>query len=166
MGLSISQKPPYPLFLCSFFLCGLGMAYQDAQANVFVANVNNAHRWLGLLHAVYGAGALVSPLIATLIASKTPYWHYFYAAALGLSAINLLGLIWSFQKDTKGNISAKESATQDLKKALSQRTVITLSLFFFLYVGTEVTAGGEYKLSFNPPQMTLKAVVGWEAQLN
>lgn len=119
------------------------MAYQDAQANVFVANVNNAHRWLGLLHSIYGAGALVSPLIATLIASKTPYWHYFYVVALGLAVANFAILNWAFRKDLKGTSSAKESASRDLKKALSQRTVVTLSLFFFLYVGTEVTAGGK-----------------------
>lgn len=120
------------------------MAYQDAQSNVFVANVNNAHRWLGLLHSIYGAGALVAPLVATLIASKTPYWHYFYTVTLGIAAMNFGFLLWTFRNDLKGTALAKESATRDMKKALSQRTVITLSLFFFLYVGTEVTAGGKH----------------------
>ncbi|KAH0612341.1 uncharacterized protein H6S33_010393 [Morchella sextelata] len=135
-------KPPYPVFVCSFFFCGLGLAYQDAQANVFVANVNNAHRWLGLLHSLYGAGALISPLIATLIASKTPYWHYFYVVVLGLAAFNLGLLSWNFRKDLKGTAAARDSASKDLKSALKERSVIILSLFFFLYVGAEVTAGG------------------------
>lgn len=136
-------KPPYPLFVFSFFLLGLGLAYQDAQANVFVANVNNSHRWLGILHALYGAGALFGPLIATTIAARTAHWHYFYLVTLGLAVVNLGLLVWTFRDGLfKGTAAAKESASQDLKKALSQRTVIVLSLFFFLYVGTEVTAGG------------------------
>ncbi|PUU77578.1 major facilitator superfamily domain-containing protein [Tuber borchii] len=136
-------KPPYPLFVFSFFLLGIGLAYQDSQANVFVANVNNSHRWLGILHALYGAGALFGPLIATTIAARTAHWHCFYLVTLGLAVVNLGLLVWTFQDGLfKGTAAAKESASQDLKKALSQRTVIVLSLFFFLYVGTEVTAGG------------------------
>ncbi|PWW72023.1 MFS general substrate transporter [Tuber magnatum] len=136
-------KPPYPLFVFSFFLSGLGLAYQDAQANVFVANVNNSHRWLGILHAIYGAGALLGPLIATTIATRTTHWHYFYLVTLGVAVINLGMLAWTFRRGLfKGVATAKESANRDLKKALSELTVIVLSLFFFLYVGTEVTAGG------------------------
>ncbi|RPB02498.1 MFS general substrate transporter [Choiromyces venosus 120613-1] len=136
-------KPPYPLFVFSFFLSGLGVAYQDAQANVLVANVNNSHRWLGILHALYGAGALFGPLIATTIAARTVHWHYFYLVTLGFGIINLGLLVWTFRVGLfKGTAAAKESATRDLKKALSERTVIILSLFFFLYVGAEVTAGG------------------------
>ncbi|CUS15292.1 unnamed protein product [Tuber aestivum] len=136
-------KPPYPLFVFSFFLSGLGIAYQDAQANVFVANVNNSHRWLGILHAVYGAGALLGPLVATTIAARTTHWHYFYLVTLGFAAINLVLQAWTFRDGLfKGAAAAKESANRDLKKALSERTVIVLSLFFFLYVGTEVTTGG------------------------
>ncbi|KAG0640358.1 major facilitator superfamily domain-containing protein [Tuber brumale] len=136
-------KPPYPLFVFSFFLSGLGIAYQNAQANVLVANVNNSHRWLGILHATFGAGALLGPLIATTITARTVYWHYFYLVTLGFAVVNLGLLAWTFRDGLfKGTAAAKESANRDFKKALSERTVIVLSLFFFLYVGTEITAGG------------------------
>jgi fucose permease len=163
----ISWKPPYPLFVISFFFSGLGVAYQDAQANTMISGVNNAHRWLGLLHAVYGFGALVSPLIATSIAAHTPYWHYYYLITLGLGAINLGLLAYTFRKGLfKSNSdTAVDTASRELKQALSQRSVWILSIFFFLYVGAEVTAGGMSSLPIL--RMNLKPIcqlipkLGW-----
>lgn len=139
----IFWKPPFPLFVAAFFFSGLGVAYQDAQANTFVANMNSAHRWLGLLHALYGAGALVSPLIATSIAAHTPYWNYFYIVLLAFAAIDIGLLAWTFRSSLlKPLARAKDTADKDLKQTLSQRAVWVLSAFFFLYVGCEVTVGG------------------------
>ncbi|KAL7271777.1 hypothetical protein RUND412_005440 [Rhizina undulata] len=136
-------KPPYPLFVISFFFTGLGMAVQDAQANVFCANVKDSHRYLGLLHSLFGAGALVGPLIATSIAAHTAYWNYFYLITLGLSVLNICLLAWTFRVGLfKGTKKARESAGSDFMGALKQPTVLVFSAFFFLYVGAEVTAGG------------------------
>ena len=139
-------KPPYPLFVVSFLFSGMGVAFQDAQANTFVANVNNAHRWLGILHALYGAGALVAPLIATTLAARTPYWHYFYLVMLGVAIVNVGCLAWTFRKDLFKPMSAgvKDTATAELKEALSQRATWAVALFFFFYVGVEVTSGGKW----------------------
>jgi fucose permease len=123
----------------------MGVAYQDAQANTFIANVNDAHRWLGLLHAAYGLGALVAPLIATAIAVNTPYWHYYYLIMLGLGIVNLGLLAWTFREGLFKPVGgSRETASKDLKATLSNRAVWTLAGFFFLYVGAEVTAGGMY----------------------
>jgi fucose permease len=136
-------KPPFPLFVITYLFAGLGIAYQDAQANSFVGGLNDAHRWLGVLHAIYGVGALISPLIATKIASSTPHWNYFYCVAFGIAVVNVGIITAAFWKGLgQGTPGAKERANKDLKKTVSNRTVILLSLFFFLYVGTEVTAGG------------------------
>lgn len=137
-------KPPFPLFVITYLIAGMGIALQDAQANSFVGGVNDAHRWLGVLHAVYGLGALISPLIATKIASSTPYWHYFYCVLMSIAAINIGLILMAFKKGLgKGAAGARERAGSDLKKTISNRVVILMSLFFFVYVGAEVTAGGE-----------------------
>lgn len=136
-------KPPYPVFCISFFFSGLAIAYQDAQANTFVANLDNAHRWLGILHAIYGVGALISPLAATAIASNTPYWHYYYIVLLGGAVSNIALLAWTFRSELLNPPKVtRAAADKQLKQALSQKGVWILSLFFFLYVGAEVTAGG------------------------
>ena len=137
-------KPPFGLFAASFFFSGLGVAFQDSQTNAFVANVENAYRWLGWLHAAYGLGALVAPLIATTIAATTPYWHYYYAAMLGVAAVNLAFLGYAFRKTLfkRPSSTAKDTAGSELKGALSQKVVWILSLYFLFYVGAEVTSGG------------------------
>ena len=141
----IFWEPPYPLFAVSFFFSGLGIAYQDAQSNTFAANVENAHYWLGLLHAAYGAGALVAPLVATSIAATTPHWSYYYCVMLGVGALNVAFLAFTFRKALfkPASKSARETASDDLKGALSQKVVWIMSLFLFFYVGAEVTSGGK-----------------------
>lgn len=137
-------EPPYPVFCLSFLFSGFAIAYMDAQANTFVASLDDSHRWLGILHSVYGLGALVSPLAATALASETPHWHYYYAVLLGCAASNIALLAWTFRAEIRDRPRASKSgADKQLKSALSQRSVWILSLFFFLYVGAEVTAGGK-----------------------
>ncbi|KAE8371434.1 major facilitator superfamily domain-containing protein [Aspergillus bertholletiae] len=137
-------NPPFALFIAAFFFSGMGSAYQDAQANTFTTTVDNAHRWLGILHGVYGVGTIISPIVANVIASQTPVWHHFYLVMLGLGLLNLCLLMWTFRdglfKPNKRNASG--TAGSELKATLSHRAVWILSGFFFLYVGAEVTVGG------------------------
>ncbi|KAB8237910.1 MFS transporter [Aspergillus alliaceus] len=137
-------NPPFALFIAAFFLSGMGSAYQDAQANTFTTTVDNAHRWLGILHGVYGVGTIISPVVANMIASRTPVWHKFYLVMLCLGLINLGLLIWTFReglfKPNKRNASG--TAGRELKATFSNKAVWILSGFFFLYVGAEVTVGG------------------------
>ena len=149
----IFWKPPFGLFAASFFFSGLGMAYQDAQANAFAANVENAYRWLGVLHAAYGLGALIAPLVATTIAAATPYWNYYYCIMLGVSVFNAAFLATAFRKGLFRPVSrtANQTASSDLKKALSQKSVWILSLYFLFYVGAETTSGGRLSQSSRVP---------------
>lgn len=136
-------KPPYPLFMTAFFFTGMGVAFQDAQANVFTVMVRNAHRWLGILHAVYGVGTIVAPLIANTIASRTPYWHYYYLAMFILGVINVVLLAWTFRRGLfKPNVSNAKDANAELKATLTNKVVWIFNGFFFLYVGAEVASGG------------------------
>ncbi|PYI18833.1 MFS general substrate transporter [Aspergillus violaceofuscus CBS 115571] len=136
--------PPFPLFAAAFFFTGCGVALQDAQMNTYTITVQDAHRWLGILHAVYGVGTILAPLIANTIAARTPYWQHYYLATMVVGAVNLSFLAWTFRQGLfkPNNSSAKGSAARDLRATLTNRTVWILNGFFFLYVGAEVTAGG------------------------
>jgi len=142
----------------------------DAQANTYQANLPRAHLYLGCLHAFYGTGALIAPLLATAIAtSDSTYkrWYYFYFIALGLTVVNCLLNGWVFREDiisawknnVKGrgkyaptveneairqeeNAAKKTKANQDFKRIVKRKEVWVLCLYLFFYVGTEVTAGG------------------------
>ncbi|GAQ43458.1 putative MFS transporter [Aspergillus tubingensis] len=137
-------SPPFPLFVAAFFFTGCGVAFQDAQMNMFTITVKDAHRWLGILHAVYGVGTILAPLIANTIASRMPVWHHYYLVTMLLGVLNITSLVWTFRKGLfRPNVSnAKETAGKELRETVSNKTVWIFNGFFFLYVGAEVTAGG------------------------
>ena len=152
----IVQDPPFGVFCATFFPAALGQAFQDSQANTFVTTVKAAHRWLGVIHASYGFGCLVGPLIATPIASAKPEkWTWFYWLLLGLALTNLVFVAWAFRSDlASGNKQEEEAgvsrqrgraqkAWAETKATLKEKVVWLLSLFYFFHLGVGITAGGE-----------------------
>ncbi|KAL2786756.1 major facilitator superfamily domain-containing protein [Aspergillus keveii] len=145
--------PPFALYTVTFFIAALGQAYQDTHANNFVATVKGAHRWLGFIHAMYMAGCLVAPFIATGVASSGNHkWHFFYAAPIGLGVLNLV-LVWvafrewaTIKKTAPGEeqttVSRQKDARVEMQKTLSSGGVWLISLFFFFFLGAVITAGG------------------------
>lgn len=154
--------PPFPLFAVTFWIVSLGQAFQDSHANSFVASMKAAHRWLGFIHAMYAAGCLVGPFVATAVASaqSRPGWHIFYTVPLGLGAINVILALIAFwdriafdwhpsrQRDDCTTASESEPENQgslkQIETILRLRSVWILSLFFFFYLGASITAGGTY----------------------
>jgi fucose permease len=155
-------KPPFPLFVITFFFSGLGQAYQDAHANTFVSSVEGAHNWLGFIHGMYGFGCLVAPFVATAIASAhvPSRWTLYYTFPLGLSVINLTFVLFSFRESVRmiksttseETLPPEETATQasgrnksamdELRQMMKLRNLWLISIFFFFYLGVGTTAGG------------------------
>ncbi|KAK1983947.1 glucose and galactose transporter [Colletotrichum cereale] len=151
-------KPPFPFFVATFWLACLGQAYQDAAANAYVASAKSAHRWLAFIHALYMAGCLVAPFVATPIASagRTSRWYLFYIFPLAVGVVNLALTCFAF-RDTinvgsKQATSArgqsemgageKKSAIALMKSALTTKSLWMISLFFFFLLGATITASG------------------------
>jgi MFS family permease len=148
-------NPPFGLFATSFFICSMGMGVQDSHSNTFVSTVNGAHRWLGFIHAMYALGALVSPFVATPIASSMQSrWSMFYVFLVGLGMANVVGVLVAFrgsirilprQTSTSGDNLAPgrgREALSGMANTLRLRVVWILSLFFFFSLGVGITAGG------------------------
>lgn len=77
--LIISQHPPYPVLVVAYAVAGFGNGIGDAAWNAWTGNLANSSELLGFMHAVYGAGGTVSPLIATsMITGGTLEWYTFY----------------------------------------------------------------------------------------
>lgn len=156
--------PPFPLFAITFFLSGLGQAYQDSHANTFVSAVKGggAHRWLGFIHAMYGLGLLVSPFAATAIAT-TGRWTLFYLFPLGLSIVNMMLVGVAFRESIKlipkaGVVEAEtgqepsqrsSGAMSEVKEMLQLKDLWVFSLFFFFYLGVCFTSAGMFSYSLS-----------------
>ncbi|QRW04844.1 major facilitator superfamily transporter [Ceratobasidium sp. AG-Ba] len=144
---------PFPVMCIAYAINGFGIALQDAQANGFVAALpNNASAKMGLLHAAYGAGAFVSPLIATQFA-QIPRWSFHYLTSLGFAIANAITLLVVFRLRTQDEILEIPSAHTDAaahhasgqnkyKQIFGSWAVQLMALFAWVYVGTEVTIGG------------------------
>ncbi|CAE6524345.1 unnamed protein product [Rhizoctonia solani] len=151
---------PFPVMCVAYAINGFGIALQDAQSNGFVAELpNNASAKMGLLHAVYGAGAFIAPLIATQFA-QLPQWSFHYLTSLGVSVANAIVLLVVFklrrQHEIMGlpdpNIAHAHTETSGssnkYKEIFSSRAVQLMAFFIWVYVGVEVTIGG--KLDCDP----------------
>lgn len=139
----------------TFFFAAVGAAFQDAQANTFVASVKSAHRWLGIVHASYGAGCVVGALVAAAISSSnSEHWTWFYGFAIGIGALNLGLVSWAFRGDVeirKGDAAQEgegqgslAKAWEEMRETVAQKNVWLLSLFYFFYLGVGVTLGGKF----------------------
>ncbi|KAF9077560.1 major facilitator superfamily domain-containing protein [Rhodocollybia butyracea] len=142
---------PFPVFVMSFAINGMGGSLQDAQANGYVASLKtHSETKMGLLHAVYGAGALCAPLVATQFA-QMKHWSYHYLVSLAIATINTIVLLAVFrfknQDDCLAQIGVEpgEKGTSEkshFRQILSLKTVHLLAVFILVYVGVEVTVGG------------------------
>lgn len=164
-------NPPFALYVVTFFLASLGQAYNDTFANTFVSTLNDAHRCLGFIHAMYMAGCLVAPFIATGIASANTDsdWCLFYLCPLGLGVVNLALVGSSFHDHMATPASLRserrerpesKSILREMKDVFFATEVWLLSLFFFFFLGATITAGGMLKV----PSMRLPAkalISGW-----
>ncbi|ELU41944.1 MFS_1 domain-containing protein [Rhizoctonia solani AG-1 IA] len=145
-----------------------GIGLQNAQANGFVTGIpNNTSAKLGLLHAGYGAGAFVAPLVATQFA-RLPKWSFHFLISLGISLINSLALFFVFKlrrqhgRQLNGgmyawltfateimgvpaphgdNASISRTDENAYKMVFGSRAVQLLAFFTWVYVGAEVTVG-------------------------
>ncbi|KAK6435486.1 hypothetical protein LTR95_008332 [Oleoguttula sp. CCFEE 5521] len=141
--------PPFGVFAVTFGIVALGQGTQEPSANTFVSGVTGSHRWLGAVHGCYALGGLCGPLIATAIASHGN-WATFYYVPTGIGALNLALCGYAFRDQVVwGKVSGDQSSTRQSKTALrelsatvKQKSVWQLSLFFFLYLGACITAGG------------------------
>jgi fucose permease len=166
--------PPFPLFAVTFFFSGLGQAYQDSHANTFVSSVTGAHNWLGFIHAMYGFGCLVSPFVATTIASASREtsgrWMLFYLFPMGLSVGNIVLVAVAFRDEiylirraggspeTEGvEVGRSRSAMVELRQMMKIKNIWLISLFFFFHLGVGMTAGGMSLCSpfLSPPVLIL-----------
>ncbi|RGP72602.1 hypothetical protein FLONG3_6610 [Fusarium longipes] len=152
-------RPPFALFAVTFWLASLGQAYQDTHGNTFVAGTKGSHRWLAFIHAMYMAGCLVGPFVATGVASagSTSRWYLFYTFPLAIGVLNVAFVVYAFWDSLK--LKRKEPAERTLeaeqspvsrngdafaliKETLKSKNVWLISMFFFFFLGATLTASG------------------------
>ncbi|KAG9234628.1 major facilitator superfamily domain-containing protein [Amylocarpus encephaloides] len=159
---AIVCTPPWPVVVASFFLLGLGMAFNLAIGNVFAANLHNNTAMLGAMHGSYGVGGTIAPLIATaMVASGGILWSRYYFLVMGMCIFNCAFASWSFwhyeaelglplltsheqtaSRTQNGPQTKEPGQMANMLKAFRTRTVLLGALFIFAYQGAEVSISG------------------------
>ena len=138
--------PAWAVMVGSGLLAGLGAGAIDAGINAFAAARFPA-RLVNWLHACYGVGAMLGPLLMTWVLIGGRSWRWGYAiigavlAAMGL-AFSLTRRLWD-RAPVTGDM---EPATRPVPAAglieTLRRPMVWLNIsLFFVYTGLEVVAG-------------------------
>src|SRR6266699_1565899 len=133
---------PFIIVLITMLPLGLGIGIIDAGINAYIASMPRNAARLNYLHAVYGIGALLGPLIASVILAGRWGWNNVYLVWIGMSLVLLIGFHLVFKQQ---NIAPSEEVATPrsnvLVAALRVPIVWIAALFLLIYVGAEVSVG-------------------------
>jgi fucose permease len=139
---TLSLMPPFVFVLGVMLPLGFGVAIIDAGLNAYIAGKPRNAALLNYLHAFYGTGALLGPVIASAILAIRWGWNSVYLVWIGMSLVLLVGFKLIFKDQ---NISAPEDVAKPrsnvLVTALRVPLVWIAALFMLIYVGAEVSVG-------------------------
>lgn len=150
--LGFGVELPFVLLLPSRMCIGFGVGIIETGFNVFVSSLPRHTVLLNYLHAFYGVGALVGPVIASAILAWLWGWNVVYFLLGTLSLLLVLGVGFTFPSAKPANAS---NTTSDLPVGEGEQPVqgnifsATLKLpvvwfaglFLLVYVGVEVSLG-------------------------
>jgi fucose permease len=142
-------RPSFIAIAVCYVLAGFGLALQDAQFNTYIARLPGAATKLGISHAIYGVGALLSPIVATLLmqAKIPPPLFYLTNTAWCVASLTALLVGFGFSGSGLSDGQSQSSAESDgrvtsLRTVISSRAVWATLLFISLYTGSETTEAG------------------------
>jgi fucose permease len=141
--LGFALTPSWPLLLGFGLLAGLAGGAVDAGLNAYGASHFSA-RVLNWLHASFGVGTTLGPLIVTAVLSSDTVWRWSYVIVGSGQLLLALTLFL-----TRGRwVEVAELGSGNARKVASARTRDTLRrpivwlgmMTFFVYAGVEVVA--------------------------
>ncbi len=140
----ISLMPPFTVLLFMLLPLGFGGAILDAGLNAYIAGLPRNTALLNYLHAFYGTGALLGPIIASGLLAIGFGWNSVYIVWIGICIVLGVGVGFAFKGHTRAENETTEKAETKqnvLFTALAMRIVWLGALFLLFYVGTEVSLG-------------------------
>jgi fucose permease len=131
-------RPPFVVLVALQLAIGFGGGALDAALNAYVSTLAGSTALLNYLHAFFGVGALIGPLLAAALLDANLAWPVFYLWYAALAAALGVGLLLWFPRVTA---AAVPEAKPRLGMALQTRVVWLAALFLAVYVGIEISVG-------------------------
>src|SRR5712691_12607077 len=105
---ALSLMPSFVIVLMMLLPLGFGVAIIDAGLNTYIASMPRNAALLNYLHAFYGTGALLGPVIGSAILAMRWGWNSVYILWIGMSLVLLIGFQLVFKDQ---NILLQENVT-------------------------------------------------------
>ncbi len=133
----------WPLLIAAAFVYGLGSSMLNTGINTFAAVYYRSGR-MNWLHAWYGFGSALGPLLVTFIVIDAGQsWRWAYAVLVALQVVLVIGLGWTFrqwQLPTVQNESARPRRVP-ARETLRIAAVWFGIALFFLHGGLQIGTG-------------------------
>jgi fucose permease len=165
VGLSLlSLQVPFLVLPVCLYCTGFGIGIFDAGLNSYFAHLPRNTVLLNLLHAFYGAGALIAPLIASGLLALNFFWTTGYLILIGVGLLVLVGILVfypSVSLKQPDNTPGNDDGKNVLFSILRLRVVWLAAAFLLFYVGAEVSMG-TWSYSFLTEERHEEALLsGW-----
>lgn len=139
IGYSLSHILPFFFFF--IFLIGLGCGSLELAGGNIIASVRTKDRgrYLNLLNAFFGIGAVLTPIMAGWLFHKEASWRFVYQ--ISLAAVIPAGIYFLFMKLPKANLQEKKErvSAHEMIQMVSHHQVRLLYLAIFSYVAAEIS---------------------------
>ncbi len=160
----VSLKPVFPIALLGYAIIGFGIGLIDAGLNSYIAALPRSTALLNYLHAFFGTGALLGPLVGSTILAINWEWNIVYLiwAGLGLTVLLAFGLVFN-----QATIPAAPVATGPevggsvLAATLKLPMVWLAAVFLAAYTGAEVSLGSWGYTFLTEQRQEAALVAGW-----
>lgn len=166
--LGMASAPEWPLLVAAAFVFGVGSGAIDAGMNTYFA-INLSPRLMNWLHASFGLGATLGPILMTTLLSLGVLWRWGYVI-VGIVQIAVAFVIFAragaWQLRAAGEDEAERTRKAERKRlsATLLRPIVWVNIaLFFFYAGTEVTAGNWSYTLFTEGRGIPVAVAGFWA---
>jgi MFS family permease len=131
-------RPPFAVFVALQAGVGLGIGAMEAALNAYLSTLAAATRLLNTLHAFFGVGALLGPLVAVAVLGILPWYGFYYLLAAVVVA--LLVLLFVMYPPLVARPTADVERPR-LSAALAHPAVWVVGVFLAVYVGLELAVG-------------------------
>jgi fucose permease len=151
--LGYALSPSWGVMVLCGLVAGIGTGAIDAGMNTYFA-ANHSPSLMNWLHAFFGLGAALGPVMTAAILSGGRSWRWSYvvvAATLGMTALcfALTAQAWQLKGQTAAPSSKDKSVAAPQVRARDTRALETLRLpvvwlsivMFFVFTGLELSGG-------------------------
>jgi len=145
-GFSIATRPPFVAFVLIAIVTGFGAGVAESGFQAYVVALPGSTALTNRLHAFFGVGALLGPLLATWIlgfASWRTVW--FVLAAAEVPFVVAIWATYPRHETAAPVLPAAHNPEQRsrglLSSALRERTVLLGAALLAVYVGLEISMG-------------------------